>query len=562
MASLISQKTLRKKPVYELKQEENDEPLSLQESEKNEVAKESSLVDLKSKKRKNIHNEDKSLLEEEEKEMKRHESLLFGSLYSPNEFGKEEEAGNEVKGPYSDPRLFFTDRTANGVVTVYEEDAEYEYEDNNLVECIDKKPAWEDPEEKTIRIDIEKVNRMRKLKTKEDETSICGSDRLRAYHVKTNPPPKWAQRGSGPIHDDESDEEYGALVDQAVEVNQDNKSILQTNEDLVVKSRVKLLPGILEYSRLVDANAEDPSNSAINSVQFHRNAQLLLAAGLDRRLRFFQVDGKRNTMIQSIFLEDCPIRKATFLPDGSQVIVGGRRKFFYSFDLAHAKFDRIGPLVGREEKSLEVFDVSPDSRTIAFLGNEGYILLVSCKTKELIGTLKMNGSARSLAFTDDGRQLLSSGGDGHIYHWDLRTRMCFHKAVDEGCIMGSALSTSPNGALFAAGSSSGIVNIYNQEEFLGGKRKPMKTIENLTTRVDYLKFNHDAQILAICSTMQKNSLKLVHMPSFTVFSNWPPPKQTLRHPRCLDFSPGGGFMATGNADGKVFLYKLHHYQHA
>jgi len=66
-----------------------------------------------------------------------------------------------------------------------------------------------------------------------------------------------------------------------------------------------------------------------------------------------------------------------------------------------------------------------------------------------------------------------------------------HKVVDEGCINGTALCTSPSGSLFAAGSDSGIVNIYNREDFLGGKRKPMKTIENLTTKVDFMKFNTD-----------------------------------------------------------------------
>lgn len=234
----------------------------------------------------------------------------------------------------------------------------------------------------------------------------------------------------------------------------------------------------MNTQRLVDANIQDPSNAPVNSIQFHRNAQLLLAAGLDWRLRFFQIDGKRNTKIQSIFIDDCPIRKAFFLPDGSQVILSGRRKFFYSFHLVKAKVDKIGPLVGREEKSLEVFEVSPDSHMIAFVGNEGYILLVSVKTKELIGTLKMNGTVCSLAFAEDGQQLLSTGGDGQVYLWDLRTRTCIHKRIDEGCIRGAALCTSPGGELFAAGSDSGIVNIYNREEFLEGRIKPIKTIEN------------------------------------------------------------------------------------
>ena len=158
--------------------------------------------------------------------------------------------------------------------------------------------------------------------------------------------------------------------------------------------------------------------------------------------------------------------------------------------------------------------------------------------------------------------MLSSGGDGHVYHWDLRTRTCLHKGIDEGSINGTALCTAPIGNLFAAGSASGLVNVYNRDEFLGGKRKPIKTLEHLRTEVDFMKFNHDAQILAICSRMQKSSLKLVHVPSFTVFSNWPPGNRTLQYPRCLDFSPAGGFMAAGNASGNVLLYKLHHYQQA
>ncbi|KAJ4956663.1 hypothetical protein NE237_013446 [Protea cynaroides] len=404
--------------------------------------------------------------------MKRLENFLFGSLYSPVVFGKEneEEARDLTDG---DPALFFTDRSADEIVSVHEKEMELQEESNIEVEARERKPVWVDEEEENTTIDIVKVNRLRKLRKKDDERLISGSDyvsRLRAQHAKLNPGTEWAQLGPrssnyGP-YDDESDEENDVEIARGHKNIEADDDILRSNEDLVVKNGAKLLPGLLEYSRLVDANAMDPSNGPINSVQFHRNAQLLLAAGLDRRLRFFQIDGKRNTKIQSIFLEDCPIRRATFLPDGSQVIVAGRRKFFYSVDLVKASVDKIGPLTGREEKSLEVFEVSPDSSTIAFVGNEGYILLVSTKTKELIGTLKMNGTARALAFADDGRQLLSFGGDGHVYHWDLRKRTCFHKGVDEGCVYGSALCTSPNGSLFAAGSESGIVNIYNREEFL------------------------------------------------------------------------------------------------
>ncbi|XP_021762091.1 U3 small nucleolar RNA-associated protein 18 homolog [Chenopodium quinoa] len=570
--SLISQNAVVKNKVKKKSKwigDEGEEP-SLLKGREESFEKEGSDVEaaVTHKKRKKRNDaEEKKMLAEEELEMQKLGNFLFGSLHSPVEFGKgDEDEDEDEKGGLNvvDSALFVLDRSGNKDVLVNGEDGGYQAgivdEDGDK----QRKPAWMDDEEETV-VNISKVNRLRKLRKEEDETVISGSayvSRLRAHHAKLNPGTDWANLDAKVRtydSDEESEVDNGAVVASGYK-NVDN--ILKTNEELVVKRGGRLLPGILEYSRLVDANAEDPSNGPINSVQFHRNHQLLLAAGLDRKLRFFQIDGKRNKMMDSIFIEDCPIRKASFLPDGSQVIVSGRRKFFYSVDISKGYVDKIGPLTGREEKSLEVFEVSPDSRTIAFLGNEGYILLVSAKTKELIGTLKMNGTARSLAFTDDGQQLLSSGGDGHVYSWDLRTRTCLHKGVDEGSINGTALCTAPVGNLFAVGSSSGIVNVYNREEFLGGKRKPVKILEHLRTEASFMKFNHDAQILAICSTMQKSSLKLVHIPSFTVFSNWPPANRTLHYPRCLDFSPAGGFMAAGNAAGKVLLYKLHHYQQA
>ncbi|KAG8370753.1 hypothetical protein BUALT_Bualt13G0016300 [Buddleja alternifolia] len=570
--SLISQNAIPKEPVKRKKKAVKTDEFELIEEgkEEDEDRNELGLDDTKNQKRKRAQKNKDELIEiEQEKKMKKLENSLFGSLYNPVEFGKddEEEARDEVDNTSA---LFFTDKSANSTMSVYEEDMESGEESTEEQENKQRKPVWIDDEEEKTSINITKVNKLRKLRKEEDESVISGSayvSRLRAQHIKMNPGTDWARldaRLRDYSSDEDSDKENGAVVASGYDYPENADDILRTNEDLVVKRGMKLLPGLLEYSRLADVIARGTSNSdtVINSVEFHKNGQLLLVGGLDKTLKLYQVDGKNNTKIQSIFLEGCPIKKASFLPDGSQIIISGRRKFAYSFDLVNARVDKIGPLAGRDERSLEAFEISPDSKTIAFLGNEGYILLVSSKTKELIGTLKMNGTVRSLAFTNDGQQLLSSGGDGRIYHWDMRTRTCFHIGVDEGCINGTSLCTSPVGNLFAAGSDSGIVNIYNREEFLGGKRKPLKVIDNLTTKVDFMKFNPDAQILAISSRTKKNSFKMIHVPSFSVFSNWPPSNRILGHPSCMDFSPRGGFMAMGNAAGQVMLYKLHHYHQA
>ena len=84
------------------------------------------------------------------------------------------------------------------------------------------------------------------------------------------------------------------------------------------------------------------------------------------------------------------------------MILSGRRPFFYVYDAVSGNIQKIPGIVGRKERSLEKFRVSPDGRVIAFIGNDGYVILV-------------DGSARALAFSDDGEYVLGSGSDGDVY---------------------------------------------------------------------------------------------------------------------------------------------------
>ncbi|CAL5355664.1 unnamed protein product [Camellia sinensis] len=135
-------------------------------------------------------------------------------------------------------------------------------------------PVWVDDKEEKASINIAKVNRLRKLRKEEDEIVISGSayvSRLRAHHVKLNPGIEWAQLDSQSRNysSDDGDSDIGnaAVLASGYKDVKGVDDILRTNEDLVVKSSVKLLPGLLEYLRLVYANADDLSNAPINSVQ-------------------------------------------------------------------------------------------------------------------------------------------------------------------------------------------------------------------------------------------------------------------------------------------------------
>ncbi|CAO3599685.1 unnamed protein product [Absidia cylindrospora] len=312
-----------------------------------------------------------------------------------------------------------------------------------------------------------------------------------------------------------------------------------------------------------DANVMAQSKQKITSVQFHPNAQVLMTAGLDRTLRLFQIDGKVNHKIQSVFLPDTPIHSAQFHTSGDQIIATGRRPHIYIYDIQSGKVEKSPGIWGREESSWEKFSISPCGRYMALLGSNGNIVLVSYLTKQWIGNLRMNGRVECISWSADGNYLYSSGVEGIVYQWDVGQRACVHKWIDDGSLETLSLAVSPNEKYYAAGSSSGIVNIYDQSALARNSHSdrpaPYKSIGNLTTAINNLKFNFDSQLLAISSSLKKDALKLVHTPTGRVVANWPTERTPLGRVSAMDFSPNSDYLAVGNRQGRVLLFNIKDY---
>jgi len=118
----------------------------------------------------------------------------------------------------------------------------------------------------------------------------------------------------------------------------------------------------------------------------------------------------------------------------------------------------------------------------------------------------------------------------------------------------------------AVGSNTGFVNVYGADAFTLsppsntlGNPKPLKSIANLTTAVSSIRFNHDAQLMAIASQEKKDAMRLIHIPSLTSFSNWPTSSTPLGHVTAVDFSARSEYVAIGNTRGRVLLYHLKSY---
>jgi len=149
----------------------------------------------------------------------------------------------------------------------------------------------------------------------------------------------------------------------------------------------------------------------------------------------------------------------------------------------------------------------------------------------------------------------------------VKTRRCVERFSNGDGTITSSLAASST--FLAVGAESGVVNLYSEHQqsrssslLVGGgiqTKSPLKSIMNLHTSADAVHFNADGQILAMSSQRDQHGLKLVHVPSRTIFSNWPTAQTPLGYVWSMGFSPRSKFLAVGNDKGKCLLYKINHY---
>ncbi|EKX37648.1 hypothetical protein GUITHDRAFT_77909 [Guillardia theta CCMP2712] len=416
-------------------------------------------------------------------------------------------------------------------------------------------PAWQDEDDKNVSVDIKSKDRLKKLRKSEEEEAIDGEEyaqRLRSQVLKVNNNVSWATRAANV---------------KSADGEEDGMNLLKSTAKLT-GSQNRLLPSaVLDVERMKDANISDVPDCVIQTVRFHTNSQLMMTAGLDKRLRLYQVDGKKNPKVQSVYFEDLPITSAEFSADGDEVFVSGRRKHFYVYNLAAAQIEKVEGVLGHHDRVLGQFCVSPDNKLISILSTCGGVQILSRKTKQKIGDLKMNCDVNCCAYSPDGCYLYTAGDSPIVYQWDMRTRRCVRKIEDEGSLKISSLAVTGDGGLLACGSQNGVVNTYDVRGFHGhdpdayGVIHPAtrKSVMNLTTSISQLRFSPDGQALAMASHVKKEGLKILHVSSNSVFSNWPTSSTPLHYVSSVDFSANNRFLAIGNDRGKVLLYRLKHY---
>ena len=410
--------------------------------------------------------------------------------------------------------------------------------------------AWSDDDDEDVQVDLKSRDRLRKLQKPDEHGKLSTDSKVSGAQLSSLLQERfqtqklaWAVVPAEATGDGDIDTPLSLLC---------STGGLLKKKGLGDASSMPLAASKLDIQRLMDANSADPSKAPIQAVQFHSGGQLLLATGTDRFLRFFQIDGEHNERMLSVRFNDMPISRASFLGDTNEVVLSGRKPYFHCYDTESGKTSKIPGLMGKNIKSYEHMIVSPAGSRIAFLGASGYVHLVCGKQKLWQCDVKMNTAARAATFSDE-NTIITSGLDADIYKWDLRMNgrcLSRFKNEDGTCVSSLAVSGAGtgSGSYIAVGSESGALTLYE-----GDNQTPVKTSLNLTTKIGCVGFHPSSQILSFSSTESNDQLRMLHLSSRTLYSNWPTERTPLRKVQCMAFSPGGAYFAVGNDRGKVLL---------
>jgi U3 small nucleolar RNA-associated protein 18 len=428
--------------------------------------------------------------------------------------------------------------------------------------------AWHDSDDETLEISLTSMPRLRKLRKTEEEDVVSGlvyERRLRAQFEKVHPVPDWAlsssrrklvrreRSASGSESEPDADHSIALSADPLRTLFASAKPLIRAT-----KSRTRQ-PGKLTIKRLRDANQQAPSHAAIQTMSFHPNYPLLLTGGYDQTLRIYHIDGKLNTPASSLFLRNIPIQNASFHPDGKRVFAGGRRKHFHVWDLESGKIDKISRMYGHEsmQTSMEQFALSPDGQFMALAGTGGWINILSAATGQWIDAIKVTKGISDFKWMQDGTLMIANLA-AELWDYSLAERKVVRRWTDYGGMNTTKLALGgPQDRWIAVGSKSGIVNIYDRRA--DGDQTapvPVRSLDQLATSIHDLQISSDGQILAMASRAKKDALRMVHLPSCTVFSNWPTKSTPLGKIGAVAFSPQSEMLSAGNEAGKVTLWNL------
>ncbi|KAK0387594.1 hypothetical protein NLU13_3840 [Sarocladium strictum] len=452
-------------------------------------------------------------------------------------------------------------------------------------------PAWQDSDDDRVTVKLMKRHgKVRQIREVNDDELVHGKEyirRLRDYYLRLNPRPAWSKQSderptkrskktadgdTSDSSDLDSDAELSSLP-----MNQFLRDINKLAGRNANASR-PLQPGAIDIQKTRDI--PDRHLREVTSLSFHPKYPVLLSASPASKMWLHHIapeaNPQPNPALTSVQAKRVDVRRAQFLyPDGDQIFFAGRRKYFHHWDLPSGTVQKTAGIQGRKEdhKSMERFRLSPCGSYMAIQGSSkkggGIVSIISAASTQWVAEARLSakGGVRDFQWWRNGEGMTILGQDGMVGEYSLADRRFLATWMDEGGVNSLVLALGGRGgpdafgedAWVAIGSNSGMCTLYNRsfllEDPVKERPEPTRTFENIITPVTVITFSPDGQLLAYGS-LEKDTLKLVHVASQTVYRNWPTAQTPLGRVTAVAFGKDSDMLAVGNDRGKIRLWEI------
>ncbi|KAI1481668.1 Indigoidine synthase A like protein-domain-containing protein [Daldinia eschscholtzii] len=463
------------------------------------------------------------------------------------------------------------------------------------------RPAWEDSDDERLTVSLADVSQLRKLRISEAEDVINGTEytrRLRQQYLRLNPLPAWAREAEerpakrrrrssaaasdSSISDDEADE--GDDEASALPLDQFLRDASTLKEKTSQKTK-RLRPEVIDIQRSRDI--PDTHKDEVTSLAFHPKYPVLLSSSTSSVLFLHHIAPTAhptpNPLLTSVQIKQVPVRRAEFLyPTGDKIFFAGRRRYIHSWDLPTGTIQKTNKVQGHrlEQRTWERFKLSPCGQYLALIASTrkggGIINILNANTMQWIAAARLDsrGGIADFSWWSNGHGLTILGRGGQVGEWSMATRRFLAIWNDEGSNGGTVMAmggrdgpiTLGGDRWIAIGSNSGVTNIYDRQNLIlpssdeelevMERPEPTRRFMQLTTPVTVLTFSPDGQLLAFGSKHKKDALRLAHLPSCTVYRNWPTEQTPLGRISDVAFGRKSDLLAVGNDAGKIRLWEI------
>ncbi|RKP34789.1 WD40-repeat-containing domain protein [Dimargaris cristalligena] len=425
--------------------------------------------------------------------------------------------------------------------------------------------AWQDEDDE---VEVVGINRRldRHVRQTAEETHLDGVElqrRLRTKFEQINPTPDWAQtepQAPARAQAKKVKKAKGSDSDEDTDTEDDPDAIFRSTQPLLAGSGSRLAVQPSKYSpkRRAEVARFTATEGRLQSIAFHPTAHILMTTTSKGTLQLYDIDGRRNVLIQNIKFPGDRLQEAHFTPAGDEIIAIANRRTYYSYHIPTGQILTCKNHFADNDRNFASVRISPDNRFMGYAARGGHIGLVSPKSRTLVHRLKMDHTPTDLQWSHDSNYLYALDPAARCLVWDVRMLRTVHTFHDQGGFKPTTLALSPDRNHYSViGSETGLVNIYDHQLVKHTARPtPLKTIDNLTTPISHLQFNSDGQFLLINSETAEMGLRLFHMPTRSVLARWPMITGDTQRVNHAAFAHDSRYLAMHDDSRSVVLYEM------